>query len=58
MHHVAYETQDLAAELRTLAGRGAQLIDESPRPGLAGLQTAFVHPDAAHGVLTEVVSGG
>jgi methylmalonyl-CoA epimerase len=58
MHHVAYETQDLAAELRTLAERGAQLIDESPRPGLAGLQTAFVHPDAAHGVLTEVVSGG
>ena len=58
MHHVAYETRDLEAELRELSAGGAQLIDESPRPGLAGLQTAFVHPDAVHGVLTEVVSGG
>jgi hypothetical protein len=25
--------------------------------GLNGLEAAFVHPDAMHGVLTEVVSG-
>ena len=35
--------------------RGAQLIDEEPRPGLYGLQVAFVHPDSVHGVLAEVV---
>jgi len=58
MHHVAYQTDDLEGELRALADAGAQLIDEVPRPGLAGLQIAFVHPDAVHGVLTEVVSGG
>jgi methylmalonyl-CoA epimerase len=58
MHHVAYEAEDLRTELRELAAAGAQLIDETPRPGLAGLETAFVHPDSAHGVLTEVVSGG
>jgi hypothetical protein len=25
---------------------------------LFGLQVAFVHPDAVHGVLAEIVSGG
>ena len=58
MHHVAYETENLAEELRALAAAGAELIDEAPRPGLAGLEAAFVHPDSAHGVLTEVVSPG
>jgi methylmalonyl-CoA epimerase len=58
MHHVAYQTEDLPGELRRLASAGAELIDETPRPGLAGLETAFVHPESAHGVLTEVVSGG
>ena len=58
LHHVAYEVDDVAAALRQLASVGAELIDEEPRPGLFGLQVAFVHPDAVHGVLTEVVSGG
>ena len=56
MHHVAYEVEDVHAALGDLAGVGAQLIDEEPRAGLFGLQVAFVHPDAAHGVLSEVVS--
>jgi methylmalonyl-CoA/ethylmalonyl-CoA epimerase len=56
MHHVAYEVADLSAALRELAGHGAELIDESPREGLFGLQVAFVHPDSAHGVLSELVT--
>jgi methylmalonyl-CoA epimerase len=56
IHHVAYEVADLPAALRDLADRGAELIDEAPRPGLFGLQVAFVHPDAAHGVLSELVA--
>ena len=56
MHHVAYEVDDVRAELDRLAGAGAELIDAEPRQGLFGLQVAFVHPDAVHGVLTEVVS--
>ena len=55
MHHVAYEVDDVGAALAGLAEAGAQLIDEAPRPGLFGLEVAFVHPDAVHGVLTEVV---
>ena len=58
MHHVAYEVSDVRAALADLAEQGAELIDTHPRPGLFGLEVAFVHPDAVHGVLTEVVSGG
>ena len=41
-----------------LTQAGAELIDEQPRRGLHGLEVAFVHPGALHGVLTEVVSTG
>jgi methylmalonyl-CoA epimerase len=58
MHHVAYEVDDVGAALDELAAEGAELIDERPRRGLFGLEVAFVHPDAVHGVLAEVVSVG
>ena len=58
MHHVAYEVDDVDAELAKLSAQGAELIDERPRRGLFGLQVAFVHPDAVHGVLSELVSRG
>jgi methylmalonyl-CoA epimerase len=58
MHHVAYEVDDLEAELAELDERGVELIDHEPRPGLYGLRVAFVHPDAADGVLAELVSNG
>ena len=58
MHHVAYEVDDVGVELERLSAAGAELIDAEPRQGLFGLQVAFVHPDAVHGVLTEVVSVG
>jgi methylmalonyl-CoA epimerase len=58
MHHVAYEVSDLDSTLEALADAGADLIDDEPRPGLFGLQVAFVHPDSVHGVLSEVVSVG
>ena len=58
MHHVAYEVDDLSAELARLEGEGAELIDASPRPGLFGMQVAFVHPESTHGVLSELVARG
>ena len=58
MHHVAYEVDDVQAALDELEAGGAELIDTHPRPGLFGLQVAFVHPDAVHGVLSEIVSHG
>ena len=56
MHHVAFQVDDVGAELARLRADGAQLIDEQPRRGLFGLQVAFVHPEATGGVLAEFVS--
>jgi catechol 2,3-dioxygenase-like lactoylglutathione lyase family enzyme len=58
MHHVAFEVDDVASELRRLAAAGTQLIDETPRRGLFGLEVGFVHPGATGGVLAEFVSHG
>ncbi len=55
MHHVAYAVDDVESALTALAEQGVELIDQAPRTGLFGLEVAFVHPDAVHGVLTEVV---
>jgi methylmalonyl-CoA/ethylmalonyl-CoA epimerase len=56
MHHVAYEVADLPGELARLRSEGAELIDDEPRPGLFGMEVAFVHPDSTHGVLAELVA--
>jgi methylmalonyl-CoA epimerase len=56
MHHVAFEVADVGAELARLRRDGVQLIDETPRRGLFGLQVAFVHPEATGGVLAELVA--
>jgi methylmalonyl-CoA/ethylmalonyl-CoA epimerase len=58
MHHVAYAVTDLRGQLRELAAQGVELIDEEPHEGLFGLEVAFVHPHAAHGVLAELVASG
>jgi len=53
LHHVCFRTDDINAELDRLKAQGVDLIDETPRAGLAG-QIAFIHPKAAHGVLVEL----
>jgi methylmalonyl-CoA/ethylmalonyl-CoA epimerase len=51
MHHIAYRVDDIAAALAEVKARGAQLIDETPRPGMHNTLTVFVHPKSALGVL-------
>ena len=58
MHHLAFEVDDVAAELDRLAAGGAELIDEHPRQGLEGREVAFIHPHATGGVLAELVGRG
>lgn len=55
IHHVAYQTTDIVAELERLAAAGIQLIDTTPRIGIRGSSVAFVHPKSTGGVLTEIV---
>ena len=54
-HHVAFQVEDLEAALAYLKKRGVELVDEKPKVGAGGTLTAFVHPKAAFGVLTELV---
>ena len=58
MHHIAFEVDDVEAELARLAAEGVELIDTHARHGLFGLEVAFVHPHATGGVLAELVSRG
>lgn len=55
VHHIAYQVDDIAAELNRLADAGVELIDREPRIGAHGWRIAFIHPRACHGVLTELV---
>jgi methylmalonyl-CoA/ethylmalonyl-CoA epimerase len=54
IHHVAFEVDDLAAELQRLKQAGVQLIDDTPRMGADNYWVAFVHPKSAGGVLVEL----
>ncbi len=55
LHHVAYQTPDIARALDGLRAAGVRLIDETPRIGIRGSSVAFLHPAASGGVLTEIV---
>ncbi len=55
LHHVCLVTDDVPAELASLAAAEAELIDREPRPGAHG-QVAFIHPRALNGVLWELLS--
>lgn len=58
VHHVAYETDDLAAELARLKAQGVSLIDQQPRRGAHHTQIAFLHPRDTGKVLTELTQPG
>lgn len=55
LHHVAYRTYDIEAELARLDAAGLPLIDRVPRPGAGGHRVAFLHPSATGGILVELV---
>jgi methylmalonyl-CoA epimerase len=55
LHHVAYQTPDIEAELGRLSAAGLRLIDATPRTGIRGSRVAFLHPASSGGVLTEIV---
>ena len=54
LHHLCFGTPDIDAYLRDLRDKGVDLIDETPRPGALG-DVAFIQPEAAYGVLEELI---
>ena len=53
IHHIALETDNVEQEIKALADKGIQLIDQQPRMGLAG-KIAFLHPKSTRGILIEL----
>lgn len=53
VHHVAFGSSDVVAQLVQAKNAGARLINETPVPGAHGKQVAFLHPKSTFGVLTE-----
>lgn len=55
LHHLAYRTSDIDAELRRLAAEGFERVDRRARPGARGHRVAFLHPRGTGKVLVELV---
>jgi methylmalonyl-CoA/ethylmalonyl-CoA epimerase len=53
IHHIAFATDDIAAQLGQASDAGVRLIHEEPFEGAANKLVAFLHPKSTHGVLTE-----
>ncbi len=55
LHHVCFQTPDVATELEELKAKEVELVDQQPRRGLAGM-ICFLHPKASRGVLVELAT--
>ena len=53
-HHVAFEVDDLDAELERLNSEGFQLIHVTPKDGADNKRIAFLHPKSTNGLLVEL----
>jgi len=53
IHHIAYATDDIDAQLKAARDQGLRLIHETPIIGAGGKRVAFLHPKGTSGVLTE-----
>lgn len=53
IHHVAFSTDSVEAQLRQASQAGVRLIHERPIDGAGNKLVAFLHPKSTFGVLTE-----
>ncbi|HIP31711.1 MAG TPA: methylmalonyl-CoA epimerase [Crocinitomicaceae bacterium] len=53
-HHVAFEVDDIDAELIRLKDLGFRLIHESAKEGADNKRIAFLHPKSTEGLLVEL----
>lgn len=54
IHHVAYESGNIHADLKRLDENGFELINKEPNTGSDNMLIAFVKPKSTGGVLTEI----
>jgi len=54
IHHIAFDVEDIEAEIERLKGEGFILLNEQPKFGADNKLVAFLHPKSSHGVLVEL----
>lgn len=54
MHHIAFEVEDIAAEMARLKAEGFILLNDTPKPGADNKMVCFLHPKETSGVLIEL----
>jgi methylmalonyl-CoA/ethylmalonyl-CoA epimerase len=54
LHHIAFEVEDIKAEMERLKREGFKLLMEEPKRGADNKLICFVHPRSANGVLLEL----
>ena len=54
IHHIAFESDDVNAELSRLKDSGINLINEAAKDGAHDMLIAFLHPKSTNNVLMEI----
>ncbi|RMG85589.1 MAG: methylmalonyl-CoA epimerase [Bacteroidetes bacterium] len=54
IHHLAFEVEDIAAEMERLEKAGFRLLNDTPKRGADNKLVCFIHPKTANGVLVEL----
>jgi methylmalonyl-CoA/ethylmalonyl-CoA epimerase len=54
IHHIAFDVDDIYAEMSRLEKEGFVLLSAEPKPGADGKMIVFLHPKSTDGVLIEL----
>ena len=54
LHHIAFEVEDITAEMARLKKEGFVLLNETPKHGADNKWVCFLHPKNTNGVLIEL----
>lgn len=54
IHHIAFDVDDIHAEMKRLEAQGFRLLSDQPKRGADNKLVCFVHPKSANGVLVEL----
>jgi methylmalonyl-CoA/ethylmalonyl-CoA epimerase len=54
IHHIAFEVENIEAEMKRLAALGFELLNETPKKGADNKLVCFLHPKTTNGVLIEL----
>jgi methylmalonyl-CoA/ethylmalonyl-CoA epimerase len=54
IHHIAFEVDNIEAEMKRLSALGFDLLNETPKEGADNKLICFLHPKSTNGVLIEL----